>query len=86
MSDSTLQTLRALVLEGFDVQPAQLDDHKPFTELGLDSLELVDFMFKAEDRFGVRIDYEQAMQQPTLAGLATLIDSLLAEVALPKAA
>ena len=58
----------------------------PFAELGLDSLGLVDFMFTVEDHFHVNIEHDRALQQPTLAGLAALVDELLATKALPAAA
>lgn len=51
----------------------------PFTELGLDSLGLVDFIFTVEDSFQVRIDHDRVLQTPTLAGLAVLVDELLAD-------
>ena len=58
----------------------------PFAELGLDSLGLVDFMFTVEDHFHVSIEHDRAVQTPTLAGLAALVDELLAEKTLPAAA
>ena len=58
----------------------------PFAELGLDSLGLVDFMFTVEDHFGVDIEHDRALQRPTLAGLAALVDELLAAKATPAAA
>jgi acyl carrier protein len=58
----------------------------PFAELGLDSLGLVDFMFTVEDHFHVSIEHDRALQNPTLAGLATLVDELLAAKAEPLAA
>lgn len=58
----------------------------PFSELGLDSLGLVDFMFTVEDHFHVNIEHDRALQQPTLAGLAALVDALLAAKAAPAAA
>ena len=58
----------------------------PFAELGLDSLGLVDFMFTVEDHFHVNIEHDRALQNPTLAGLATLVDELLAAKAQPLAA
>lgn len=58
----------------------------PFSELGLDSLGLVDFMFTVEDHFHVNIEHDRALQNPTLAGLATLVDELLAAKAAPVAA
>jgi acyl carrier protein len=58
----------------------------PFAELGLDSLGLVDFMFTVEDHFHVNIEHDRALQNPTLSGLATLVDELLAAKAQPVAA
>ncbi len=55
----------------------------PFVELGLDSLGLVDFMFTVEDHFHVNIEHDRALQTPTLAGLARLVDELLAAKAQP---
>ncbi|MCE4557440.1 acyl carrier protein [Roseateles cellulosilyticus] len=58
----------------------------PFVELGLDSLGLVDFMFTVEDHFHVNIEHDRALQNPTLAGLAALVDELLAAKAEPAIA
>lgn len=58
----------------------------PFAELGLDSLGLVDFMFTVEDHYHVNIEHDRALKTPTLAGLATLVDELLASKAQPLAA
>ncbi|MFG6486415.1 acyl carrier protein [Roseateles sp. BYS78W] len=58
----------------------------PFVELGMDSLGLVDFMFTVEDHFHVSIEHDRALQNPTLSGLAALVDELLAAKAEPAAA
>ena len=55
----------------------------PFLELGMDSLGLVDFMFTVEDHFHVNIEHDRALQNPTLTGLAALVDELLAAKAQP---
>lgn len=58
----------------------------PFAELGLDSLGLVDFMFTVEDHFHINIEHDRALQDPTLSGLATLVDELLQAKAAPALA
>lgn len=73
---TVLETLRSLIVRHFDVPVARLDDNAPFPALGLDSLGLVDFMFQVEDLFHVRIDHDEAMADPTLAGLARLVTRL----------
>jgi acyl carrier protein len=84
-TENTLQILRKLVVQKFDVAPEQVQDEQPFTELGLDSLSLVDLIFQTEDHFGVTIDYELAIAEPTLAGLAKLVVRLSAEKNLVEA-
>jgi len=73
MTTPIITVLRELIVDRFDVPAEGLDNDTPFTALGLDSLGLVDFMFQVEDRFQVVIDYEQAMVNPTLNGLARLV-------------
>jgi acyl carrier protein len=74
--DDTLEVLRQLAIQKFEVAPEVLRDDQPFDAMGLDSLGLVDLIFQAEDHFGVSIDYELASKTPTLQGLAQLIDEL----------
>jgi acyl carrier protein len=69
---------------GADALTDQVDT--PFSELGLDSLGLVDFMFTVEDHFHVNIEHDRALANPTLSGLASLVDELLAAKAQPAAA
>ena len=69
---------------GADALTHQVDT--PFSELGLDSLGLVDFMFTVEDHFHVNIEHDRALANPTLSGLASLVDELLAAKAQPAAA
>ena len=69
---------------GADALTDQVDT--PFSELGLDSLGLVDFMFTVEDHFHVNIEHDRALARPTLSGLAALVDELLADKAQPLAA
>ncbi len=75
---NTLESLRQLACRELGLQESDLDSHATFADLGLDSLMLVDFMFAVEDHYLIQIDHDTAMKMPTLAGLATLVDSLLA--------
>ncbi len=75
---NTLESLRQLACRELGLQESDLDSHATFADLGLDSLMLVDFMFAVEDHYVIQIDHDTAMKTPTLAGLAMLVDSLLA--------
>ncbi len=43
-------------------------------------------MFTVEDHFHVNIEHDRALANPTLSGLATLVDELLLAKAQPVAA
>src|SRR5262249_62131959 len=69
----TLEELRQLIKATFDIDPSTIDPAKSVLEYGLDSLALTEFLFAAEDRFGVDLsDRDPALA--TLAGLSALID------------
>ncbi len=75
---NTLEELRQLACHDLGMSADDLKNDVTFAELGLDSLMLVDFMFAVEDKFHIEIDHDAAMKQPTIAGLAALVDTLLA--------
>lgn len=75
---NTLDQLRRLACHDLGMNEADLKNDVTFAELGLDSLMLVDFMFAVEDKFLIEIDHDTAMKQPTIAGLAALVDAQLA--------
>lgn len=79
MTFSTLDQLIHLAGKQLGVPDADVDVDAGFTDLGLDSLMLVDFMFQVEDAFDIRIDHDRALEHPTLAGLAGLVDDLIAQ-------
>ncbi|WP_343631156.1 acyl carrier protein [Roseateles sp.] len=76
---NTLEQLRRLACHELGMSDDELKNDVAFSELGLDSLMLVDFMFAVEDHFHVQIDHDIAMKQPTIAGLSSIVDGLLAE-------
>lgn len=83
---STLQAIRELIAQEFGLAADAVKDDTPFAEMGMDSLTMVDFIFKVEDAFGVNIDFDAAQQDPTLGGFARMVDGLRATNAIPVAA
>ncbi len=74
---SSLKALQALMHEKYGLDESALDPHASLSQLGVDSLALVEFLFEVEERF--HIDVEDAnMKVDTLAGLALEIDRILA--------
>jgi len=78
MSSNTLEQLCTIAQRELGAEALTEKVDTPFLELGMDSLGLVDFMFTVEDHFHINIEHDRALQNPTLAGLATLVDELLA--------
>lgn len=83
---NTLDQLLTLAQRELGVESLADKVATPFAELGLDSLGLVDFMFTVEDHFHVSIEHDRALQDPTLTGLAKLVDELLSGKSQPLAA
>lgn len=72
---NTLDELKKLLHEKFDIDPATLDANTPLAEYGIDSLSLAELLFTVEDHF--HIDFPDTRSDVnTLSGLAELIDQL----------
>jgi acyl carrier protein len=82
---TTLRTIQQLLAGELSVDIATLDPVRPLDELGIDSLALIECMFKLEDRFGISIGTAESRVE-TLQDLAVLIDRLVAEKRVRQAA
>lgn len=72
---NTLDELKGLLREKFDIDPATLDADTPLAEYGLDSLSLAELLFAVEDHFHLEFP-DTRSDVNTLSGLAELIDRL----------
>lgn len=72
---NTIDELKQLLHDQFDVDASALDPDAPLADYGLDSLSLAELMFNVEEHF--HVDFPSNQQDiDTLAGLAQLIDGL----------
>jgi len=71
----TLETLRKLVQDKFDIDAARIEPEVSILDSGLDSLALTELLFAVEEKFGVEL-LDVAREITTLGGLARLIDDL----------
>ena len=74
---SSLKALQDLIQEKYDISPQSMDVNQSMRDHGLDSLALAEFLFEVEDHFHLDLPDEQP-QVDTLAGLAALVDRVLA--------
>ena len=68
--------LAEVLSEKYDVDPEGISPEATLTELGPDSLTVVELLFDVEDEFGIEIPEERATFQ-TLAEAAALVDELV---------
>ena len=75
-----LDRLRALAAQELAVDTSAFDAETPLSELHIDSLAFVDFLFKVEEEFGVRIPDSRARTMRTIGDLEQSISELLSGV------
>ncbi|MCH7933049.1 MAG: phosphopantetheine-binding protein [Gemmatimonadetes bacterium] len=68
--------LAEVLSEKYDVDPTTISPEATLTELGLDSLTVVELLFDVEDEFEIEIPEERATFE-TLAEAAALVEELL---------
>jgi len=73
---SPFEFLADVLSEKYDVPREAISPEATLTELGLDSLTVVELLFDVEDEFGIEIPEERANFQ-TLAEAAALVDELV---------
>jgi acyl carrier protein len=65
----TLERIKNLAIAELSLDPAKLDPNAPLDTLGVDSLTFIEFMFKVEDEFGVKVSDEDLRKIKCLADL-----------------
>lgn len=75
---TTLQTVQKLIAGELDLDPATLDPNLPLTELGIDSLTVMECLFKIEDEFKITVSDANNLTVSTLQDIASMVDALVA--------
>jgi acyl carrier protein len=75
---NTLETLQDILVKEFRVAPGQLTPAAELSTLGIDSLDLLELMFKIEDRYGISIKNDTPTNLMTINDVVAYIDGLLA--------
>ena len=74
----TLQTLTEIISEKLDISPDKITAESTMEDLGLDSLDTFDVIFRAEDAFKIKVTNYQA-DLKTLQDVVNLVDQLIKE-------
>lgn len=72
----TRQTLADIAIKEFHCDPEKIREDASIKDLGIDSLGLLEFIFRIEEVFAIRIDNEDAEKVQTLTDIANLVDRL----------
>jgi acyl carrier protein len=75
---STLETLQDLLIEEFDLARERVTPDAGLADLGVDSLDLLELMFKIEDRYKLAIQDDIPTNLATVEDVVRYIDGLLA--------
>ncbi len=73
---SPYEFLAKTLSEKYDVDREAISPEATLTELGLDSLTVVELLFDVEDEFGIEVPEERATFE-TLAEAAALVEELI---------
>ena len=75
---STLETLQDILIDEFDLTRERVAPDAELTTLGVDSLDLLELMFKIEDRYQLVIRDDVPTDLTTVQDVVHFIDRLLA--------
>lgn len=75
---TTLQTLQSILVNEYRVAPELATPEATLATLGLDSLSVIELMFKIEDAFGLTITDDTPTNLGTVGDVVNYIDSLMA--------
>ncbi len=74
---STLSTIREMMIDQFQLEPAKVTPEATLEDLSIDSLSAVEFMFLLEEKFNVTAPMER-IQFRTVQEVSNEIDRLIA--------
>lgn len=74
MSTAVYDKVKELLVDKFGVAEEDVKPEATFSDLDLDSLDLVEFALAAEEEMGVRISDEEAEQLDTLNDTVALLE------------
>jgi acyl carrier protein len=82
---STLETLQDILVRDYNLERNSLIPAALLTSLGIDSLSLLELMFKIEDCFHVKIPGDTPTNLVSISDVVAYIDQLLASHAATSA-
>jgi acyl carrier protein len=76
---NTVEELKQLIHREYDIAIDTIDADAPFSSYNVDSLTLAEMIFAIEDQYQVTVPDTASTEVTTLAGMAALLDKLVAQ-------
>jgi acyl carrier protein len=83
---STLEIIQDILAKKFALDRAKLTPESELSQMGIDSLAVLELLFDIEDRFGLKIKDDMPSSLTTLQDVVLYIDGLLAQRQAPEPA
>jgi acyl carrier protein len=74
---NTLQVLQGVLVSAYQVPPEKVTPAATLATLGLDSLGVIELMFKIEDAFALKITDDPPSNLQTVGDVVAYVDGLL---------
>jgi len=74
---ASLETIKDILQENLEIDPASVDMDSTIESLGIDSLDLLELTYELEERLNIE-DFGSPENLNTVGDLVTYVDSLLA--------
>jgi len=76
--NGTFERVRALMAKEFQLDPARIAPDTPLSDLGVDSLAALEFVFALENEFGIRLDTDVDLRGGRVGSVVEIVESALA--------
>jgi acyl carrier protein len=73
-SEDTFAKVATIVAEKLNIDKSRVTQHATLTDLGADSLDLVEIIMKMEEQFGIEINDEDAEKMNNMADVVVYIN------------
>jgi acyl carrier protein len=71
---ATIDTIRDILHENLDIDPASVNEDSTFDSLGIDSLDMVELVMTLEERCGIEFGEPEGLH--TVGDIVKYVDSL----------
>ncbi|HVN36495.1 MAG TPA: phosphopantetheine-binding protein [Casimicrobiaceae bacterium] len=84
--NETYEKVKALIVSEFDVVPERITPSTPLTDLGVDSLAALEFVFTLEDAFHVSVDSDADLRSGMVQDVVDIVEAALSAQLVPAGA